>query len=275
MSLETLPTVKISRRRRFGSLVRAEMTLLLRNRVALFYAIGVNPLLLVLISSNNAFWSGLASLPGFHAGPWLLAMLVVMGLSMTIYYNLTSASVARREAKVLIRLAAGQPGKGEVLAAIATPNILVFLAQIVLSVVAIWFMFGSMPMINPLVSLVGLVLGAIIFTELAYLTGVYTRTVEAAQLTVTPGFLLSMLISGVVVPIMVLPELLGRVLELLPVYPVVQLIFIGVGGDNFNGSSLDFVGTLTASAQPLAVLLVWCLLGGWLVKSKMRWTPRP
>ncbi|MFC4555320.1 ABC transporter permease [Georgenia faecalis] len=260
--------------RRLLALARAEVTLLSRNTVAVFYAVAAAPLVVFALGTSGLMDDIASAAPGGGTTTLLIALLVLMGMSMSVYINLTTAVVARREALVLKRLRTGETRAWEILAALALPNVLIFLLQVVLVTAALSAVMDAPALTNPLVALLGMLLGGAVFAELAYLTGARTRTVESAQLTTMPLFLLGFFASGLLIPMPMLPDAVGTVLRYLPVYPVMELVTIGIGGATIEGDPLTLAETFTAAAQPLAVMAAWALVLGYAVVKYMRWEPR-
>lgn len=260
--------------RRLRALARAELSLLIRNRVAVFYAVLAAPAFVLALGTSGLLDNIADVMPGGGLTTMLIVLLVLMGMSMSVYINVTTAVVARREALVLKRLRTGESRGGEILAAVAAPNVVIFLVQVVLVTGVLSLVMEPPALTNPLVAFVGILLGGVVFAELAFLTGVHTRTVESAQLTTMPLFLLAFFASGFIVPLPILPDAVGEVLSRLPVYPVTELVTIGIGGASATGETLDLGETFTASLEPLAVMVVWALLLGYAVVRSMRWEPR-
>ncbi|MEE6272978.1 ABC transporter permease [Georgenia sp. MJ206] len=260
--------------RRLRALARAELTLLVRNRVAVFYAVLAAPAFVLALGSSGLLDNIASVMPGGGMATMLIVLLVLMGMSMSVYINVTTAVVARREALVLKRLRTGESRAWEILTAVAAPNVAIFLLQVVLVTGALSLVMEPPALTNPLVALVGVVLGGVVFAQLAFLTGVLTRTVESAQLTTMPLFLLAFFASGFIVPLPVLPDAVGEVLSRLPVYPVTELVTIGIGGASATGEQLSLGETFTASLEPVAVMVVWAVLLGYAVVRSMRWEPR-
>jgi ABC-2 type transport system permease protein len=130
------------------------------------------------------------------------------------------------------------------------------------------------PMTNPVVALVGALLGAVVFSLLAYATSAHTRTAEAAQLTTMPMMLVGLMISGAFVPASILPDTLLTVMQFLPVMPVNELVTIGLGGVTITGEELSLVDTFVQAARPVAVLVGWTVLAGIYVSRRMPIEPR-
>lgn len=104
----------------------------------------------------------------------------------------------------------------------------------------------------------------VLLTALAAATSAVTRTVQTAQITTLPLFLVSMMGSGLFVPLEILPDRVASVCELLPVTGVMTLVRAGwLGGADAHG----LIGAgLTA--------LAWTVLAVFAVQRWFRWEPR-
>ena len=250
--------------RRVAALGRAELTLLARNRTALATA-------LLLPLGMVAAWSpSLAKLePGdARASAGRLAMSGGIGfvLLFVVYYNLVTAYVARREERVLKRLRTGEPTDTEILAGTALPAVAVALVQCTALVVAGALLLDLPLPHRPDLLLAGVALGIVLLVLLAAGSTVFTRSVELAQLTTAPLLLVSVVGSGLMIPLASLPQPLGELCRWLPMTAVMELVRAGW----FGG----------APAAPLAVLqslctgLAWTLSAVFAVQRWFRWEPR-
>ncbi|PZR52114.1 ABC transporter permease [Xylanimonas oleitrophica] len=259
--------------RRVGSLARAELLLLVRNRTALFNALLLSPLTVV-------FLAAVTGLPDDDAGAQalfgasLMTMLVAFSLLFVVYYNLTTALVARREEVVLKRLLTGESNAAEILTATAAPALAVMLGQAVLGTVAVVALMEPPAFTNPVLLLVALLGGTVVFVLLAAASTGFTRTVESAQLTTLPVLLVTLLFSGLSLPLSMLPDLVQRLAALTPLHPVVALMRLGLSGTDADGAVLTFAETFAAAVGPLAVLVAWVLVGVLAMRRWMRWQPR-
>ena len=259
-------------RRRFGALARAELKILSRSKVSLFYALAFGPLMVWVISLTPVVDALADLMPQGGLAAAIIAALTAMSLCTAIYYNLTTAFVARRESLTLKRLHAGESRPLEILTALAVPNLLVFGAQLVL-LLAVSALIGMPRFTNPPLFALALVLGALFFTTLSYLTAAHTRTVESAQLTTMPGMLAGMLLSGLIIPVAALPGPAAQVLLSLPMAPVVDLALLGLNGTSLQGASHDFAGSWLAGGRSVLVLLAWCAVAVALLRRSLRWEP--
>src|SRR5690606_35636787 len=160
----------------------------------------------------------------------------------------------------------------EIITATATPAVLILVAQLVLGVVAagIWFELPSVQ--NPAWVLLGVVGGVVVFALLAAASAGLTRTVETAQLTTLPILMVATALSGLAVPLHVMPDVVERVASWTPMYPVVALLQHGFGAVALDGSVPS--GALADVAQPIAALAAWTVLGAVAARRWMRWEPR-
>ncbi|MFF7714784.1 ABC transporter permease [Streptomyces sp. NPDC007988] len=247
---------------RLGALGRAELTLLVRNRTALFVA------LLMPVAMVGALRGTLGGMDLAGAGLSIEEALVTGGVGMVlilvVYLNLTSAFVARREELVLKRLRTGEVSDTEILAGTALPAAALALAQSVLVVVAGVAILGADGPRRPELLAAGLLLGTVVMTALAAATSAITRTVESAQITTLPLFMVSAGGSGLFIPLDVLPDRVASVCELLPMTGVMRLVEAGVSG----GAD---AGQLTGAALNA---LAWTVISVFAVRRWFRWEPR-
>ena len=234
---------------RTASLVRAELLLFWRNRLAMVNAL-VPPVAII----------GLAAGAGLGAVPLVTGLLGLVQLS-TVYYALVTTYVARREELVLKRLRVGVLTDLEILAGTAGPAVAVALAQIVLYLAAGAVFLGlPAPVDVPLLAL-GVLGGIVVFVPLAAASAAYTRTVDLAQLTTLPIVMACLLGSGLMVPLDALPGPVAGALRLLPMAPAVELMRLG-----WRGGS--------AGLAPVLTLAVWTVVGALAARRWFRWEPR-
>lgn len=117
---------------------------------------------------------------------------------------------------------------------------------------------------RPELLVAGLLLGVVLLTALAAVTSVITRTVQTAQLTTLPLFLVSMMGSGLFVPLEIFPDRLAAVCEFLPLTGVMTLIRTGWLGAS---EGTDLLGAALTG-------LVWTAVAVFAVQRWFRWDPR-
>lgn len=247
---------------RLRALGRAELTLLVRNRTALFAA------LFVPVSITAAIRTSLDGADLGVAGVTAAEVALTGGLGtvllMVVYMNLVAAYTSRREELVLKRLRTGEAADREILAGTALPAAALALAQSVLLVTAGSAVLQVDAPRRPDLLLAGLLVGTVLLTALAAATSAITRTVESAQITTMPLFLVSIVGSGLFVPLETLPDKVASFCELLPMTGVMTLVRAGWSG---GVSGYELLG---AAAGALA----WTVVAVYAVRRWFRWEPR-
>ncbi|NNN36641.1 ABC transporter permease [Streptomyces sp. S3(2020)] len=247
---------------RISALGRAELTLFLRSRGMVFSAVFL-PLILP-FSVKAAIQDMDLGESGLTVGLVLLPAAIGFSLLFAVYTALVGVFVGRREELVLKRLRTGEPRDAEILTGAALPAVVTSILQSVLLVAGCTVLLDMAAPKAVALAVLGLLLGLVICASLAALTASFTRTVESAQVTGLPLMLVSMIGSGITVPLEVLPERMASVCELLPLTPVITLVRGGWTGD------LSAYEALGAAVTALA----WATLGVFAVRRWFRWEPR-
>ncbi|WP_064458318.1 ABC transporter permease [Streptomyces hygroscopicus] len=244
------------------ALGRAELTLLVRNKAALSYAVllpGTLTLSMTTVTKDIDLEDA-----GLSLGMLVLPGSIGLALILAVYLNLVGVYVIRREELVLKRLRAGEPTDAEILAGSALPAVLMGLVQCVLLAVSVGLALDVPAPKAPYLAVAGVAIGLAQMVALAAATAAYTRTGESAQLTPMPLMLVSMMASGLFVPLEVMPDQVAAVCERLPLTPVVDLVR---GGWSGGMSPLEVFGALVTA-------LAWTVLAWWTVRRRFFWEPR-
>ncbi|MEV6549531.1 ABC transporter permease [Streptomyces sp. NPDC051597] len=247
---------------RMKALARAELTLLGRNKAAMFTAL-VLPAMLTFSMSSAVDGMDLED-SGLTVGTVLLPGSLGYVLLFAVYSALTGVFVVRREELVLKRLRTGEPRDLEILAGASLPAVTLALVQCVLLAAGCTVVLDVAAPRAVWLAVAGLLLGALLMCVLAAATAAFTRSAEGAQISVMPMLLLSMVGSGMVVPVDLMPDAMASVCELLPLSPAIDLIRGGWTG------ALDGADVLGR----LATAVAWTLLGVFAVRKRFRWEPR-
>ncbi|MDQ1018091.1 ABC transporter permease [Streptomyces afghaniensis] len=247
---------------RMAALARAEMVLFGRSKGTLVAALFV-PLTLPFAMRSAVEEMDLKD-AGLSVGLVMLPAAIGFSLLFAVYSSLVGVFTARREELVLKRLRTGELRDAEVLAGAALPAVVTGLVQCVLLAVGCTVLLDLGTPSAPHLAVLGLLLGLAACVALAALTASFTRTVESAQVTTLPMMMITMLGSGVVMPLEVLPDRLASVCELLPLTPVITLVRGGWSGD-LSGSE-----SLTAAITAVA----WTVVAVFAVRRWFRWEPR-
>ncbi|MFT3877056.1 MAG: ABC transporter permease [Propioniciclava sp.] len=261
-----VPTRPSTAARRFAALVRAETTILLRNKTAVFTAVAL-PFMMAFAFSGMA-------LDPVSLGILLSTILLGTGLLFVVYYTMVTSLVGRREQLVLKRLLAGEPTRWEILLAPAVPLWVLLVVQAGVGVGAAVFWFDA-PMTHPWALVLAVAGGASAWTALAIWSATWTRTVESAQLTTMPLMLVSILLSGFSIPLSALPAPAETAAHWLPMAPVVDLLTFAFTGMGLGGTPVTGPAEiLAAAATMLAPLVLWTALGLWAGLRSFRWDAR-
>ncbi|MFC8451992.1 ABC transporter permease [Kitasatospora sp. NPDC057223] len=257
---------------RILALGRAEATLLLRNRSAVFVALGL-PVLMV-GALRGLLDQQAQDHPGLDLDAALITGMIGFVLMFVVYYNLTGAYVARRNDLVLKRLRTGEATDLELLAGTAAPAAALALLMCALVGGAGAVLLHLPVPVNPLLMLAGLALALALLTALAALSSAFTRTVETAGITTLPVMLLTQFGSGLLVPLEAMPDGFADFCRLLPTTPAFSLIRLGWFGTDGSGPATGFAGTWGEAAPLLAVGTVWTVLAVRATLRGFRWEPR-
>ncbi|MET8556400.1 ABC transporter permease [Streptomyces sp. NPDC004959] len=249
-------------RSRVGALARAETTLLLRAKGTLVAALFV-PLVLP-FSFKGAIDSMDLGGTGLDLGTVLLPTALGLSLLFAVYSTLVSTYVTRREELVLKRLRTGEVRDPEILIGSAVPAVVTCLVQwIVVTAGCVVLVHPGAPS-NPALVVLGAVLGIVVAVGLGALTATLSRTAETAAVTAMPVILLTMIGSGVAIPLDVMPDTLATLARCLPFTPTLSLLRGGWAGN------LDSGETLLALATGFA----WAAFTVYGVRRWFRWEPR-
>lgn len=245
--------------RRVLGLARANLTLLLRNKLTAGYALVLPLLPLALMLAERGEDSLAATAMGSA---------VLMALLFPVFYNLLSATVTRRDELVLKRMRTGEVTDAEQLTALALPGagIAGVLAVII---VPLAVALGAPVPENPVLYLLAALLGIVLFSAFALWTAAWTRNAEAAQMTSLPVILLAVVGQlGAV-----LPDGAGRIVDLTPGAAIDDLLRIGWFGMD-GETALSLAETWGASVAPGTTMVAWTALALVLARRSMRWEPR-
>ncbi|MBN0043154.1 ABC transporter permease [Streptomyces actuosus] len=247
---------------RMAALARAELTLLSRSKGTLFAAMFV-PLVLPFSARSAAKEMDLAA-AGLSVGTVVLPAALGVSLLFAVYTTLVGVFVARREELVLKRLRTGELRDLEILTGSAMPAVATAFVQSAVLAVGCAVLLDLDAPRAPLYTVVGYLLGLVMCTALAAVTSGVSRSTESAQVTTMPFVLLSLIGSGLVVPLEVMPDRLAALCRVLPLTSVVTLLRGGWTGNLSAGEAL----------AALIGVLAWTVAGVLAVRRWFRWEPR-
>ncbi|WP_328872370.1 ABC transporter permease [Streptomyces sp. NBC_00287] len=247
---------------RVAALARAELTLFGRSKGMIVAAVFV-PLVLPFSVRAAVEDMDLAE-HGLDVGQVLLPGAIGFSLLFAVYSALIGVFVGRREELVLKRLRTGELRDREILAGAALPPVAIGLVQALVLVAGCTVLLDVAAPKAPHLAVLGLLFGLVMCAALAAVTASFTRTVESAQVTSLPLVMVSMVASGIAVPLELLPEPMASVCALLPLSPVITLVR---GGWTGSLSAYEALGALLTA-------LAWTVLAVFAVGRWFRWEPR-
>jgi ABC-2 type transport system permease protein len=248
--------------RRLRALGRAELTLLYRNKSAMFVAL-VLPVLMTFAMRESASSMPLSG-TGLSVGTVLVPGAIGYVLLFAVYGNLLGVYVSRREELVLKRLRTGEARDVEILAGASLPAVALGVAQCAVLLAGGAALLHLPPPERPELVAAGVVLGTVMMVAAAAASAAFTRTTESAQITAFPLMVISLIGSGVVVPLDVMPDRVADVCSWLPLSPVMRLVRDGWIGELGGVESL----------KALALTVLWTALTVFAVRRWFRWEPR-
>lgn len=167
------------------TLAIAETRLILRNRTVLMTA-AILPIAMALLMRQSNI--GGVSDSGGSLAAVELGMLLMFGVFMTS----TMTLAARRQQRYLKRLRNSPASTASIVAGLAGPLVLVVAVQALIVLAYTAWETGTAPA-HPELLVLAFANGAVTSVALGFLTASFTRTPEAAQITVIPGTLVFML----------------------------------------------------------------------------------
>ncbi|GAA2109071.1 ABC transporter permease [Actinomadura alba] len=256
-------------------IARLDLTLLWRNRTALFSVIGV-PLFfgaMLLISRDNGNKTA-----GLDAVLYTATGDIAFFLIFPVFINLVNVFTARREELTLKRLRGGALSDIEILGGSVVSAALLYFAQVSVVIVIIATALGAGAPANPLLLVLAMVLGTVVFALLALALSGVTPTTELAQMTVLPIMIVCIAGSGFMFPLGSLPDALQPIARALPLTPVVDIARTAYLGQDFTfgggREQLGFVESWAACGRGLLLLVVWIVTGTYAARRWFRWEPR-
>jgi ABC-2 type transport system permease protein len=271
MISSTVPTTGGYGRRPLSALAKAEYQQFVRNKTLVVLGT-VFPVVLPLTTYFIARGESGATAGVATSG---LEMFALMAFLFVQYYSVLSMVTTRRGEGVLKRLRTGEAADWQIQTAPAVPGALLTVIGGVL-VSGVIYGAGAPAPVNPIALVIAMAGGIIVFSLLGLATSVVTKNAEAAQITSLPVMMLAM--AGLASIRDILPDRLGDVVSWTPFAALSELISVGASGlpatADESAATLDFAGTFSEMAQPLATLGIWTALALAIVATSFRWDDR-
>lgn len=235
----------------FLAQLRAEVTMTMTRGESLLLTIGIPVGLLVFFSVVDVLPTGTKD-PVTFLAPGVLAMAVLS----TAFTGLAIATGFERSYLVLKRLGTTPLGRPRLIAAKIVGVLVVIAIQAVVIVLGA-LALGWEPRLDVLVALPALLLGTTAFAALGLLMAGTLRA-EITLAVANAGFILLMLISGMVIPVSELPAPMRAVSRLLPSEALAHILHAAASG-------------AATGARAWVVLAIWAVVSPVLAARLFRW----
>jgi ABC-2 type transport system permease protein len=202
--------------------------------------------------------------------------------TVTSFVNLLNAVVARREALVLKRLRGTEVPVSAVFAGqLAVSAVVLLIQTVVLGGVSVGWFRAPLPA-DPLLFLLALTVGFLVFSALACALACVTPSAETSPAVAMPVLLLCMFGAGAFTPVQSLPSWLRAPARVLPLEPVIHALRVAwfgrdFGHETWNGAALRRLTLLDGwqSAAPgLLLTAAWAVAAVVLTRRHFHWDPR-
>ena len=172
-------------------------------------------------------------------------------------------------------MSTGEASPWEALVGACLPSAAVAVAQVVLGTAAAMALMGMHSLANPLLMLVALVGGTVFLAATAAWSSTWTATVEGAQYSTMPLFLVLIFLSGTFLPAS-MSEGLRAIAAGSPLYAMSDLVSLGMTGTSLDGgiTAEGFTSTLIAAGRPALCLACWCVAAWAIAGRTMRFARR-
>jgi ABC-2 type transport system permease protein len=245
--------------------LRYDLLVMLRNREARFFTIGLPVLMLVLFVS--IFGSSTFEIGGrhFRGSTYYVANQLAFGVVDAAMMTTAVALIGLREAGVLKRRRATPQPAWVVVVSRALVGIVTSIALALVLIGVAAAAYGVRVPVHAIPALVGtLAVGAFAFCALGFAASTAVRNVEAATPTMMAMTLPLFFVSGVFVPWFLVPGWLRVVAEVFPVRHLAAATTAAfTSGSGSGWRSVD-----------LAVIAAWGIGGLLIASRRFRWSPR-
>ena len=249
-----------------GHQFHADLRCYLRNTQGVFFTLLLPVLFLVLLAS--IFRNATVTVPGgiIKESVYYVPGLIAWGLITAAFSNLALSVVRNREAGIYKRRRATPLPASAVIAARAAVAVLTALAITVVMLGIGWAAYGaSIPGHTAPAFVLDLIVGAAAFCCLGFAAATLISSVDAVQPVVWATILPLSFISGIFIPVSVLPRWLADIGYVFPVHPLAAAL-LDAYNPHTTGSGLNW--------GYLAILAGWGAAGLIIAVRRFRWLPR-
>ncbi|MBX5450414.1 ABC transporter permease [Thermogemmatispora sp.] len=242
--------------RRFLTFLMFMLIMTFRNPILLFFNLLV-PLGLLLLF-GFIFGQHVIPLPGGSGvsySIWLLPGIIVMNIIASGLMGNSSAMITWRERGIFRRILVTPTAPWEVMLARACTQVLMIVIQSILSIFvgSLVFNFKFNWLYAPL-TLLFIVLGSLVFLLLGQVIASFIDRVELGNIISQALYLLMTFLTGIMLPLQILPDIVSKVAPFTPSYMVAELLRSAMLQGSVGSAPLaDIGGCLLYSAVALGL----------------------
>jgi ABC-2 type transport system permease protein len=236
-----------------------------RNTQSRFFTLALPVLFLVIFSS--VFHNTKATVPGgtMAESVYYVPGIIAFGVIAATFSNLSITVVNYREAGIYKRRRATPVPATAVIAGRALVAVVTGLAITAVLLVIGWAAYGAhVPGRTAPAFLLDIIVGAVVFCCLGFALATFISNADAAQPVVQAIVLPLCFISGVFIPVAVLPSWLADIGDVFPVHPLVAALLAAYNPHTL-GSGLSW--------SDLAELAAWGIVGAAVAIRRFSWVP--
>jgi len=237
-----------------------------RNTQSRFFTLALPVLFLVIFSS--IFHNSKATVPGgtLSESVYYVPGIIAFGVIAAAFSNLALTVVRYREMGIYKRRRATPVRTSAVIGGRALVAVLTALAITVVLLAIGWVVYKAhIPGRTAPVFILDVVLGAIVFCCLGFALAAFIKDAEAAQPVVQAIILPLCFISGVFIPVAVLPTWLADIGKVFPVHALAAALLAAYNPHTL-GSGLSWTD--------LGILLAWGVAGLFVAVRRFSWLPK-
>lgn len=231
---------------RFWNILKLMNVMSFRNRIVLFFNLLLPTLMLILF--GVVFGQHIIPIPGSATvsyAIWLLPGIIVTNIMASGLMGNTSAMITWRERGIFKRIAVTPMPLWEILLARVFTQLVPLLVQGVIAIIVGEFIFNFRFNIQytPLTVLF-LLLGSLVFLALGQVIASFTSRVELGSITCQGIYMVLTFLTGVMLPLQILPSGVGTFARFTPSYMVADLLRGAMIQGNAGATPLANIGGL-------------------------------
>jgi len=249
-----------------GHQFHADLRCFTRNTQSAFFTLAMPVLFLVILAS--IFRDTTVNVPGgvMKESVYYVPGLIAYGVIAAAFSNLALSVVRNRETGIYKRRRATPLPAAAIIAARAAVAVLTALAMTVVMLVIGWAAYGAtIPGSTAPAFILDIITGAVAFCCLGFAAATLIGSVDAVQPVIWATVLPLCFISGIFIPVSVLPAWLARIGYVFPVHPLAAAL-LEAYNPYTTGSGLNW--------GYLAILAAWGLAGLVIAVRRFSWLPR-